>query len=92
MQSEGSLKFAGQHQFKITSSNEINLECTVSSVLVAGALDEDVLNRTISCSVLADQCLTDSGVVFPSKCALPFVHNGRKFHACTDVGSPDPTR
>jgi len=90
--SYGTLKFAGRHLFKIASSQGINLECSGSAVLVDGALDASILNRTLTCSALDDQCLTDSGEVFPSKCVFPFVHNGRKFQACTDAGSPDPTR
>ena len=88
----GTLKFAGQHQFKISSSNGINLECTASAALVDGALDERLINKTLNCSALADQCLTDAGEMFPAKCVFPFIHNGRKFHACTDVGSPDTSR
>ena len=90
--SDGTLKFAGRHQFNIESSNGINLECTASAALVDGALDEGLFNKTLKCSALADQCLTDAGEVFPSKCVFPFIHNGRKFRACTDVRSPDPTR
>ena len=90
--SDGTLKFAGRHQFNIESSDGINLECTGSAALVDGALDERLFNKTLDCSALADQCLTDAGDVFPSKCVFPFIHNGRKFQACTDKGSPDPSR
>ena len=90
--SQGTLQFAGRHQFTIASSNEINIECTASAALVDRALDEGVLKKTLNCSAVEDQCLTDLGDVFPSKCVFPFIHNGRKFHACTDVGSPDPSR
>ena len=90
--SDGTLKFAGRHQFIVESSNGINLECTASAALVDGALDEGLFNKTLKCAALSDQCMTDAGEVFPSKCVFPFIHNGRKFHACTDVGSPDPSR
>ena len=90
--SENTLHFAGRHQFKIASSLGINLQCTASVVLVQGALDEGVFNKTLSCSVVEDQCLTGSGDVFPAKCVFPFVHNGREFHACTDIGSSNPSR
>ena len=90
--SEGTLHFAGKHQFTITSSNRINIECTTSAALVDGTLDVGVLNKTFNCSVVDDQCLTNSGEVFPAKCVFPFIHNGREFHACTDVGSPDPAK
>ena len=90
--SDGTLKFAGRHQFNIESSNGISLECTASAALVDGALDEGLFNKTLKCAALSDQCMTDAGEVFPSKCVFPFIHNGRKFHACTDVGSSDPSR
>ena len=90
--SANTLHFAGRHRFKIASSDGINLQCTASAVLVDGALDEGVFNKTLSCSPVEDQCMTDSGDVFPAKCVFLFVHNGRKYHACTDVGSADPSR
>ena len=86
------LKFAGRHQFKIVSSEGINLECTATATLVDGELDKGVLNKTLVCVALDDQCLTDSGDVFPSKCVFPFIHDGRKYQACTDLGSPEPGR
>ena len=90
--SYNTLKFAGRHQFKIESSEGINLKCTATATLVNGELDKGVFNKTLTCSPLDDQCLTDSGDVFPSKCVFPFIHNGRKFQACTDLGSPEPGR
>ena len=75
--SDGTLKFAGRHQFNIESSTGINLECTASAALVDGALDEGLFNKTLKCSALADQCLTDGGEMFPCKCAFPFIHNAQ---------------
>ena len=90
--SQGTLQFAGRHQFTVASSNGINIECNASAALVGAALDKEVLKKTFNCSAVEDQCLTDSGDVFPSECVFPFIHNGREFHACTDVGSPDASR
>ena len=79
----------------------------MTAAIVGGALNEEVVNKTIKCSAKDDQCITDGGQVnllsqnqlplpliqvYPSMCTFPFIYDGNLFKACTDVGSPDSNR
>ena len=61
--SETTIKYAGLHVFEISSSEGLNFDCSMTAAIVDGALNEEVINKTIKCSAKDDQCITDQGQV-----------------------------
>jgi len=89
-----SLNLAGVHNFQISTQTGLNLSCSVGAGLLKSSktLSQDMLEDSLTCKLPENTCYAESGSDFPAGCIFPFIDDGREFHACTDVNSPDPSR
>merc|ERR1711971_368287 len=84
---KGSFETAGLHHYIIVLKSGLNLRCSVGAAFLKSSmtLSQDVVEDSLHCTLPDDTCYADSGNVYPAACVFPFIHEGREFHACTDV-------
>ena len=91
---EDSLNVAGLHNFQISTQTGLNLSCTVGAGMLrsTSTLSQDLLEDSLTCHLPDNTCYAEAGSDFPASCVFPFIDEGREFHACTDLNSPDTSK
>ena len=88
------MNLAGLHNFQISTQAGLNLSCSVGAGYLqkSKTLSQEMLEESLTCNLPENTCYAEGGSDYPAGCIFPFINDGREFHACTDVNSPDPAK